>query len=66
MPAVLGYLRHADPIVRERVAIAMGFVDGVSEAALTALASDSDPAVRRAAETSLIRMRVIRQAGRTR
>ena len=65
-PAVLAYLRHTDPIVRERVTIAMGFVDGVNEAALMPLTTDADPAVRRAAETSLIRMRVIRQAGRTR
>ena len=58
------YLKHADPIVRERVATAMGFVGNAdAEAALSQLTSDGDPSVRRAAETALIRMRVSKQAG---
>ena len=63
-PSVLvPYLRHTDPIVRERVATAMGFVaDADAEAALSQLTSDGDPSVRRAAETALIRMRVSKQA----
>ena len=64
--ALIAYLRHTDPVVRARIATAIGFVDGIPEAALLPLTNDGDPAVRRAAETSLIRMRVIRQAGRTR
>jgi HEAT repeat protein len=64
-PALLvPYLRHNDPIVRERVATAMGFVgDAVAEAALSQLTSDGDPSVRRAAGSALIRMRANKQAG---
>ena len=62
--ALAPYLRHADPIVRERVATAMGFVgDTGAEAALSPLTSDGDPSVRRAAESALIRMRATKQAG---
>jgi HEAT repeat protein len=58
------YLRHADPIVRERVATAMGFVaDAGAEAALAQLTTDGDPSVRRAAEASLVRRRASKQAG---
>lgn len=60
--ALVPYLKHADPIVRERVATAMGFVgDAGAEAALSQLASDGDPSVRRAVEASLIRMRAGKQ-----
>ncbi len=64
-PALLmPYLRHADPIVRERVATAMGFVGNAdAEAALSQLTADGDPSVRRSAERALIRMRVSKQAG---
>ena len=67
-PSVLvPYLKHADPIVRERVATAMGFVvDAGAEAAMSQLTSDTDPSVRRAAATAIIRMRVIKQAGTVR
>ena len=48
--ALMPYLRHTDPIVRERVATAVGFVgDAGAEAALSQLTSDGDPSVRRAA-----------------
>ena len=61
---IVPYLKHSDAIVRERVATAMGFVGGNgTESALSQLTSDGDPSVRRAAEASLIRMRVTRQAG---
>ena len=61
--ALVPYLQHADPIVRERVATAMGFVgDAGAEAALSQLTSDGNPSVRRAAETALIRMRLSKQA----
>ena len=64
-PSVLvPYLKHADPIVRERIATAMGFVgDADAEAALSQLTSDGDPSVRRAAETAIIRIRSSKQAG---
>ena len=62
--SLLPYLRHADPIVRERVATAVGFLsDAGAEGALSQLTSDGDPTVRRSAETALIRMRVNRQVG---
>ena len=66
--ALVPSLRHADPIVRERVATAMGFVgDAGAEAALSQVTSDGDPSVRRAAETALIRIRASRQqAGKPR
>ncbi len=65
--ALLPYLRHTDPIVRERVATAMGFVGGANaEAALSPLTSEGDPSVRRAAEASLVRIRASKQAGATR
>ena len=65
--ALVPYLQHADPIVRERVAMAVGFVgDAGAEAALFKLTSDGNPSVRRAAEVALIRMRTSRQAGKVR
>ena len=58
------YLQHTDPLVRERVATAMGFVgDAGAEAAVSQLTTDGNPSVRRAAEKALIRMRVSKQAG---
>jgi HEAT repeat protein len=51
------YLRHSDPLVRERVAIAMGFIGDAGTDALTQLTRDGDPSVRRAAEASLVRRR---------
>jgi HEAT repeat protein len=64
-PAVLvPYLKNSDAMVRERVAMAMGFVaDPGIEAALTELTTDGNPSVRRAADTALIRMRTSKQAG---
>jgi HEAT repeat protein len=62
--ALASYLRHTDPIVRERVSTAMGFVgDAAAEPALSQLTSDGDPSVRRAAQAALIRMRASKQAG---
>ena len=62
--ALVPYLRHTDPIVRERVATAMGFgSDAGAEAALSQLTTDGDPSVRRAAEASLVRRRANKQAG---
>jgi HEAT repeat protein len=56
--ALVPYLKNSDAIVRERVAMAMGFVaDAGVEAALSELTTDGDPSVRRAAETALIRTR---------
>ena len=61
---LIPYLKHTDPIVRERVATAMGFVvDAGAEAALSQMTTDGDPSVRRAAETALIRIRANKQAG---
>jgi HEAT repeat protein len=61
---LIPYLKHADAIVRERVATALGFVtDAGVEGALSQLTTDGDPSVRRAAETAIIRMRVNKQAG---
>ena len=58
------YLQHTDPLVRERVATAIGFVgDAGAEAAVSQLTTDGNPSVRRAAEKALIRMRVSKQAG---
>jgi HEAT repeat protein len=60
---LLPYLRHTDPIIRERVATAMGFVGGAgTEAALSQLTTEGDPSVRRAAERSLVRIRASRPA----
>lgn len=60
--ALVPYLRHTDPIVRERVATAMGFVsDPGAESALSQLTSDGDPSVRRAAQAALVRMRASKQ-----
>ena len=62
--ALVPYLQHADPIVRERVAMAMGFVgDAGAEPALSQLTSDGNPSVRRAAEVALIRRRTLKPAG---
>ena len=60
--ALVPYLKNSDAIVRERVVMAMGFVaDPGVEAALTALTTDGDPSVRRAAETALIRTRTAKR-----
>jgi HEAT repeat protein len=60
--ALVPYLKHTDPIVRERVATAVGFVgDANAEAALSPLTSDGDPSVRRAAEAAMIRIRAGKQ-----
>ena len=62
--ALVPYLKNSDATVRERVAMAMGFVvDAATEAALTELTTDGNPSVRRAADTALIRMRFNRQSG---
>lgn len=62
---LLPYLQHADPLVREGVATAMGFVaDASAESGLSQLTSDSDPSVRRAASTALVRMRANKQSGK--
>jgi HEAT repeat protein len=59
--ALVPYLQHKDPIVRERVATVTGFVgDAGAEAALTQLTTDGSPTVRRAAEVALIRRRAAR------
>jgi HEAT repeat protein len=56
--ALIPHLQDRDPVVRGRVAIAVGFVGGArAEADLSRLTTDGDPAVRRAAETALLRMR---------
>ncbi len=58
--AIVPHLQHADPVVREQVAMVVGFVGGSgAEAALSRLASDSSPAVSHAAEVALMRMRVL-------
>jgi HEAT repeat protein len=60
--ALLPYLKHTDPILRERVATAVGFVGGAdAEAALANMTSDGDPSVRRAVEASLVRIRAGKQ-----
>ena len=60
--ALLPYLKHTDPILRERVATAVGFVGGAdAEAALSNMTSDGDPSVRRAVEASLVRIRAGKQ-----
>jgi HEAT repeat protein len=59
------FLQHADPVVRERVAVVAGFVgDASAEAALSQLTTDGNPSVRRAAEVALIRRRANRQPAR--
>jgi HEAT repeat protein len=61
--ALVPFLQHADPVVRERVAVVTGFVgDASAEAALSQLTTDGSPSVRRAAEVALIRRRAARQA----
>ena len=57
---LLPHLQDPLPAVRERVAMVVGFVGGPNaEAALTTLSRDGDPAVRRAAEMALLRMRTL-------
>jgi HEAT repeat protein len=64
--ALAPYLQDRDPVVRARVAIAAGFSGGPrTEAALSQLTSDGDPAVRRAAEVAVIRIRSTRRTGPT-
>ena len=61
--ALTPFLQHSDPIVRERMATAVGFVgDAGAEAALSQLTTDGSPTVRRAAEVALIRRRGAKQA----
>ena len=61
--ALVPYLQHKDPIVRERVAVVTGFVgDASAEAGLTQLTTDGTPSVRRAAEVALIRRRAAKHA----
>jgi HEAT repeat protein len=61
--ALVPYLHHTDPIVRERVAMVMGFVDDpAAEPELSQLTTDGNPSVRRAAEVALIRRRLTKQA----
>ena len=63
--ALVPYLQHADPVVRERVAVVTGFVgDASAETALSQLTTDGNPSVRRAAEVALIRRRASRQPAR--
>lgn len=57
---LLPYLQHADPVVRERVAMAVGFAGGPgAAAALTPLTNDGDAAVRRAAVAATMRIRTL-------
>lgn len=63
--ALVPYLRHTDPIVRERIAMVMGFVpDAGTEAALSQLTTDGSPSVRRAAEVAIMRRRLATPAPR--
>jgi HEAT repeat protein len=56
---LLPFLQHADPLVRERVAMAVGLAGGPgAAAALTPLTNDGDAAVRRAAVAATMRLRV--------
>jgi len=60
--ALLPHLQNAVPVVRERVATAVGFTGGPdAEAALTTLTRDGDPAVRRAAEMAIMRLRALKR-----
>ena len=57
---LLSHLQDPTPAVRERVAMVVGFVGGPNaEAALNNLTRDGDPAVRRAAEMAVLRMRTL-------
>jgi len=59
---LLPHLQNGVPVVRERVAIAVGFTGGPdAEAALTMLTRDGDPAVRRAAEIAIMRLRSLKR-----
>jgi len=59
---LLPHLQNAVPVVRERVAMAVGFTGGAdAEAALTVLTRDGDPAVRRAAEIAIMRLRSLKR-----
>ena len=61
--ALMPFLHHSDPIVRERMATVAGFVgDAGAEAALSQLTTDGSPTVRRAAEVALIRRRGAKHA----
>lgn len=62
--ALVPYLQNSDPLVRQRVATAVGFVGGSgADTALTQLTTDGDPSVRRAAEVALIRRRALKPPG---
>jgi HEAT repeat protein len=63
--ALVPHAQHAEPAVRERLAIAIGLAGGPqAEATVSRLTSDGDPSVRRAAEAALLRLRG-RKAGTT-
>ncbi len=52
------HAQHAEPAVRERLAIAIGLAGGPqAEATVSRLTSDGDPSVRRAAEAAMLRLR---------
>ena len=56
--ALVPHLQDRDPVVRARVAIASGLVGSpAAEPELTRLTTDGDPAVRRAAEVAILRLR---------
>lgn len=62
--AIVPHLQHANPVVREQVAMAVGLFGGPgAEAALARLASDSNPAVSQAADVALMRMRALKTPG---
>lgn len=62
--ALVPHLQSSDPLVRQRVATAVGFVGGNgADPALNQLTTDGDPSVRRAAEVALIRRRALKQPG---
>jgi HEAT repeat protein len=56
------HLQDRDPVVRARVAIAVGLVGSpAAEAELTRLTTDGDPTVRRAAEVAILRLRSVKR-----
>jgi HEAT repeat protein len=60
--ALVPYLQNNDPLVRQRIATAVGFAGGNgADTALSQLTTDGDPSVRRAAEVALIRRRAVKQ-----
>jgi HEAT repeat protein len=60
--ALVPHLQDRDPVVRARVAIAVGLVGSpAAEAELTRLTTDGDPTVRRAAEVAILRLRSVKR-----